>query len=195
MEYRVRHAHAFINALGLERFHVMGNSQGSYIAARVALEHAGVDKLVLVSSGTLAPPGSDEAQALSREHAQALGAYEPSLEGMRRLSLGTLYHPELVTDEFVQLRYEMSAGARYEASQQRRMAARPRPIVDDLPSIECKTLLLWGRHDSGVALERSILLFQLIPNVELHVFSDSGHWVQRDEADRFNDLVTSFLRA
>ena len=111
LEFRVRHAQAFIDALGLDRYHVMGNSQGSYIAARIALEDPKVDRLVLVSSGTLAPEGSEAAKQLSREHAEAIGAYEPGLDNMRKLSLGTIYHPELVTDEFVQLRYEMSIGS------------------------------------------------------------------------------------
>lgn len=73
MDYRIAHATAFINAMGLFRFHVMGNSQGSYLAARVALDDPRVDRLVLVSSGTLAPAGSPEAQAIARQHASDLG--------------------------------------------------------------------------------------------------------------------------
>ena len=193
MEYRVQHAKAFIEGLGLERFHVMGNSQGSYIAARIALEDNRVDRLVLVSSGTLAPRGSAAAEALAREHGAVLGAYEPGLENMRKLSLGTLYHPELVTDEFVRLRYEMSIGPLHEAAQARRNAPPARPILDELSGLKPPTLLLWGRHDTGAAVERAPLLFELLPVAELHVFSESGHWVQRDEADVFNTLVTNFL--
>ena len=194
MAYRVSHAKAFIAALGLTRYHVMGNSQGSYIAARIALDDERVDRLVLVSSGTLAPEGSAEAQAQSRAHAEALGAYEPGLENMRKLSMGTLYHPELVTEEFVQLRYEMSIGRLHEASQERRKAPRPTPITGELGGLKPRTLLSVGKHDSGVALERMVALFELIPNAEMHLFSASGHWVQRDETDRFNSLVTGFLK-
>ena len=193
MEYRVQHAKAFIDGLGLDRFHLMGNSQGSYIAARIALEDERVDRLVLVSSGTLAPKGSPEAEALARQHAADLGGYEPGLENMRKLSLNTLYHPELVTDEFVRLRYEMSKGALHEASQARRKAPLPRPIFEELRGLKPSTLILWGRHDTGTALERALLLFELLPLAELHVFSESGHWVQRDDADRFNKLVADFL--
>ena len=193
LEFRVRHAQAFIDALGLDRYHVMGNSQGSYIAARIALDDPKVDRLVLVSSGTLAPEGSEAAKQLSREHAEAIGAYEPGLDNMRKLSLGTIYHPELVTDEFVQLRYEMSIGSRFEASQARRGAGRATPILDRLPSLEPKTLILWGMHDGGAAPERGLLLLERMPGAELHVFSNSGHWVQRDEADRFHELVAGFL--
>ena len=198
MDYRVNHAKGFIDVLsaamgGLDRFHVMGNSQGSYIAARIALDDERVDRLVLVSSGTLAPEGSAEAQAKSRAHAEALGAYEPGLENMRKLSMGTLFHPELVTDEFVQLRYEMSIGRLHDATIERKKAPRPAPITGELGNLKPRTLLSVGKHDSGVALERMVALFELIPNAEMHLFSDSAHWVQRDEADRFNKLVSDFL--
>jgi 2-hydroxy-6-oxonona-2,4-dienedioate hydrolase len=39
MEYRAAHAKAFARAAGLDKFYVIGNSQGGYVAARVALEH------------------------------------------------------------------------------------------------------------------------------------------------------------
>ena len=193
MDYRMQHANAFIDALGLERFHVMGNSQGAYLAARIALDDPRVLRLVLVSSGTLAPPGSPEAQAIGRAHARALGAYEPGLENMRALSMGTLYNKELVTDDFVQLRYEMSVGRFHDASIERRKAQRPAPIFDELSKMRPQTLLLSGLHDAGVPVERSISLFELFPHAELHVFSDAAHWVQWDQADRFNALVSAFL--
>jgi 2-hydroxy-6-oxonona-2,4-dienedioate hydrolase len=194
MEFRVTHAKAFIAALGLDRYHVMGNSQGSYIAARIALEDPKVERLVLVSSGTLAPEGSEAAKALSKAHSEALGAYVPSLENMRKLSLGTMYHPEVVTDEFVKLRYEMSIGSRLEASQSRRRAGRVKSIVDELPNMKPKTMILWGMHDGGAAPERGLLLLERMPGAELHVFSNSAHWVQRDEADRFHEIVGGFLK-
>ncbi len=73
--------------------------------------------------------------------------------------------------------------------------ARPRSIVDELKSMRLRTLLLSGLHDAGVPLERTMLLFELLPNAEFHVFSDAAHWVQWDQADRFNTLVADFLSA
>ncbi len=58
IEYRVTHAKAFIDALKLDRYHVIGNSVGGYIAARLALEDSRVGRFVTTTSGTLAPKGS-----------------------------------------------------------------------------------------------------------------------------------------
>lgn len=195
LEFRVAHARSFVEAMGLDRYVLMGNSQGSYIVARMALQDARVRRLVLVSSGTLAPRGSAAAEEQSRAHSERLAAYTPSLENMRELSRQTMYRPEVVTEDFVRERYEMSIGKNFEANQRRRGAPSPRPIYDDLPNLTIPVLLLWGAHDSGVALERSLLLLQAIPGAELHIFSEAAHWVQWDQRDRFNTIVRDFLAA
>ena len=191
--FRLAHARAFIDAMGLREYALMGNSAGSDIAARIALEDGRVRRLVLVASGTLAPAGSAAAQALSKEHAERLGAYTPSLENARELSLGTLYHHELVTDAFVEERYEMSSGPRYDAMLERRKQPRPDKIHDKLGGLKMETLIIWGRHDGGASVEKALLLFEAVPRAQLHVFSDSAHWVMWDEAVRFNRLVADFV--
>ena len=195
LDFRVAHAKALIDALQLDRFHVMGNSMGAYIAARIALEDPRAKKLVLVSSNTLAPKGSAESQAKSKKHAEELRAYTPSLENMRTMTLGTLFHRELVSDELVRERYEMSAGKNYEAQLKRAEAPKSKTLDDELDHLQTKTLILWGKNDHGTSLEQALLLFEKIPQAELHVFDQCAHWVQWDQAERFNNLVIAFLRA
>jgi 2-hydroxy-6-oxonona-2,4-dienedioate hydrolase len=194
MEFRVTHAKAFVEALGLgKRFHPIGNSMGAYIAARLALECPGAGQLILVSSTTLAPKGSEAAQAMAQHHVQELRGYEPTLEHMRKLSQGTFFRKELVTEDFVQERYAMSHGWRFDAMRARIAAPGARPLVSELGKISNETLILWGADDKGAALERALLLFSALPKAELHVFGQCAHWVHWDQADRFNRLVTDFL--
>lgn len=195
IEYRVTHAKAFINGLKLERYHVVGNSVGGYIAARLALEDPRVDKFVTTTSGTLAPKGSAESQALGQKHSEELREYVPSLENMRALTLGTLFRKDLVTEELVRARHEMSIEKNAEAARLRRGVKPPRPLFDELRRLTKKTLLLWGAQDRGVSVERGILLFGLIPNAEFHLFDQCAHWVQWDQAERFNRLVADFLKS
>ena len=178
LDFRVAHAKALVQTLGLSHFYVMGNSQGSYIAARLALEVPGVAKLVLASSGTLAPAGGAEAEELARGHAERIGAYQPSLDNMRTLSRETLFNPDRVTEEFVRERYQMSIGKNADTQRLRRGTPTPRPVYDELKSLRIPTLLMWGAHDAGVAMERSLLLFKAIPGAELHIFDQAAHWVQ-----------------
>jgi 2-hydroxy-6-oxonona-2,4-dienedioate hydrolase len=109
--------------------------------------------------------------------------------------LGTLFRNELVTEDLVRARHEMSIGKNQEAAKLRRGVKPPRSLDKELANLNKKTLLLWGAQDRGVSVERGLLLFQLIPNAEFHLFDQCAHWVQWDQAERFNTLVTDFLRA
>jgi len=193
MEFRVAHAVAFVKALGFSSFDVAGNSMGAYIAARIALEFPDAGRLVLISSSTLAPRGSAAAQKKSDAHNADLRGYEPSLENMRKLTRNTFLRQEMATEEVIRERYEMSAGARHEAAQARLKTPPARSIAPDLPKLTMQSLILWGANDHGAAIERALLLFQALPNAELHIFNDCAHWVHWDQAERFNNLVTGFL--
>ena len=83
----------------------------------------------------------------------------------------------------------------FEANQMRRGTPAPRPVYEELRNLKVPVLLLWGAHDSGVALERSLLLFQAMPGAELHIFERAAHWVQWDQRDRFNTIVRDFMLA
>lgn len=193
MEFRVAHAVACIEAAGLDRPHLIGNSMGAYIAARIALEKRPVGRLVFISSSTLAPRGSSASQETATMHTRKLRRYEPSLENMRKLTEGTLYDQHLVSDELVRERYEMSAGWRYEAMLERQKAPPATAIFDELHRLNSKTMVFWGANDKGAALERAFLLLDVLPDAELHVFKNCAHWVHWDHAERFNRLVGDFL--
>jgi 2-hydroxy-6-oxonona-2,4-dienedioate hydrolase len=45
-----------------------------------------------------------------------------------------------------------------------------------------------------VSVERGVELFQSIPGAEFHLFDRCAHWVQWDQAERFNRLVSDFLK-
>ena len=195
LEYRVQHAKAFVDALGLTHYHLVGSSAGAYVAARLALEDPRVDRLVLVSGTGLAWRGSDEADSRARAYAASLPESAPTLESVRALTRRTFYRHDLVTEELVQTRLEMSGGTRFQAQLARRTAAPQRSIVDELPQLAPRTLVLWGKNDESAPLERALLLFDLIPGAELHIFDECGHWVQWDQATRFNRIVGDFLQA
>lgn len=196
VEFRVEHARGFIQSCGVEDYALVGNSVGGYIVARVALAAGeAVRRLVIVSSASLAPPGSGDSQARFQAHFRELREYEPSLANMRQLTTGTLYHQELVTDELVAERHAMSVGAHQEAERLRSAAPPMRPVHDELHALRTRTLLVWGANDRGGSLEKALLLFKAIPGAELHVFDHCAHWPQWDHAARFNALVADFINA
>lgn len=193
VEYRVQHARAFIDALGLTHYHLIGSSMGAYVAARLALEDPRVDRLVLVAGSALVP--SSSASTTAAPQAPDAPQAAPTLESIRALTNATLQKPELVTEALVQARFAMSSSAHHAAFLARRAAPAPRPVTVELSTLSQRTLILWGKNDAGAPLEQATTLFQTIPGAELHIFDNCGHWVQWDQAARANRLISDFLRA
>lgn len=191
----VDHVSAFLDAVGITRAHVVGNSMGGALALALAVEQpARVDRLVMMGSVGVSFPLT--------EGLAAVWGYQPSEDGMRRLVVDYFaYNPALATDDLVRLRHEASIAP---GVQEAFAAMFPPPLqqyIEDLTipdelirQVQAPTLLVHGREDRVVPLaQTSWRLLQLLPRAELHVFGQCGHWTQVEHAAAFNALVVDFL--
>ena len=193
METWLKHALDFLDAMGIEKAHVVGNSFGGALSVALAI-HAPerVSRLVLMGS-----------VALEFELTEGLDltwGYTPSIANMRRLLDLFAYNRSLVNDELAQLRYEASMRPGVQESY---AAMFPAPRQDgirkicsqeaDVKNIEHETLIIHGRDDLVIPVSCSEDLFRCIKNSQLHIFGNCGHWTQIEHNRRFNQLVTDFL--
>lgn len=188
------HAVALLDALGVERASVVGNSFGGAIALRLASAHADrVDRLVLMGSVGVPFPITE---GLDR-----VWGYEPSVEEMRDLLDIFAYDTSLMSDDLARDRYAASVkdgadarfAAMFPAPRQRWVDSMALPEAE-LRSIAAPTLLFHGRDDKVIPLDASLRLLHLIDSSQLHVFGRCGHWTQIERAAEFNELLTAFLR-
>jgi pimeloyl-ACP methyl ester carboxylesterase len=187
------HVWAFMDARGMEKARVIGNSLGGRIALQMATDQPDrIAKMVLM--------GTPGVGMTPTEGLAALRAYEPSRDAMRELLRNYFaVDPAMITDELVQIRYEASiADGAYEAY--RAMFFDPRHAgselgitEDEVRAIATPTLLIHGREDKVVALQVSVAMLGLLPNADLHVFSACGHWTQIERADEFSAVVSDYL--
>jgi 2-hydroxymuconate-semialdehyde hydrolase/2-hydroxy-6-oxo-octa-2,4-dienoate hydrolase len=187
------HVWAFMDARGMEKARVIGNSLGGRIALQMATDQPDrIAKMVLM--------GTPGVGMTPTEGLAALRAYEPSHDAMRELLRNYFaVDPAMITDELVQIRYEASiADGAYEAY--RAMFFDPRHAgselgitEDEVRAIATPTLLIHGREDRVVALQVSVAMLGLLPNADLHVFSACGHWTQIERADEFSAVVSDYL--
>jgi 4,5:9,10-diseco-3-hydroxy-5,9,17-trioxoandrosta-1(10),2-diene-4-oate hydrolase len=191
-----------LDALGLEKVHLVGNSLGGGTAVRLALRHPErVGRMVLMAPGGLglnvfAPDPTEGVKALSRFY-QPPG---PSREKLRDFLTSLVHDKRLVTDELVEQRFAaastpeaLAAGAAMGAS-----FMRPDDFEDGLLWREAHrlrhhTLLVWGREDRVNPLDGALVGLKLLRNAQLHVFGGCGHWAQVEKFDEFNRLTTDFL--
>ena len=182
-----------MDALGLARVHVIGNSFGGSMALALAIGHPErVDRLVLM--GSVGVPFE------LTEGLDAVWGYEPSVDGMKTIMRYFAYDQSLVGDELAQMRYEASIrpgvqeafASMFPAPRQRWVDAMAH-AESDIRGIGHRTLLVHGRDDQVIPLEASLRLHHLIERSQLHVFGRCGHWTQIEHAARFAQLVSNFL--
>lgn len=184
-----------LDALGLDKASVVGNSFGGAIALRMATQHPErVDKLVLMGSMGVDFPITE---GLDR-----VWGYTPSFENMRAVLDVFAYNRALVPDELAEVRYRASTqpgfqesyGAMFPAPRQRSVDAMRTPD-DEIRKIPHETLIVAGREDKVIPVETSLALMRLVDNAQLHVYPHCGHWTQIERSADFNRLVGDFLSA
>ena len=187
------HVWAVLDALGLDRVSVVGNSLGGRLALQMAEDDSSrLNKIVLM--------GSPGVGMTVTEGLKALRGYEPSPENMRALLTGYFaVDKSIITDDLVRIRYEASAApGAHEAY--RLMYFDPRHDGSNLAitqeqvrAVTVPTLLVHGREDQVVPPEVSWTMVNLLPDADLHLFARCGHWTQIERAAEFNALVADFL--
>jgi 2-hydroxymuconate-semialdehyde hydrolase len=195
MQNWVSQALGLLDALGIERASVVGNSFGGGLALSLAIHHPErVNKLILM--------GSVGVPFTITEGLDRVWGYEPSLAEMKVLLDIFAYSRVLVSDELAQLRYNASIRPGFHESFSAMFPAPRQQWVDamvsDVNAIKAlphPTLIIHGRDDQVIPLQNAYDLVQLIECSELHVFGQCGHWTQIEHAKRFNQLVVNFLQA
>ena len=193
MDTWVRQGLDLLDALGLERVHLVGNSFGGALAMALAIRAPErVQRLVLMGSVGVPFPIT--------EGLDAVWGYEASFENMRRIMDYFAWSRDLVNDELAKLRYEASIRPGFQESFSAMFPAPRQRWVDAMTSAEAdiralphETLIIHGREDKVIPLSNSLTLADWIPNAQLHVFGHCGHWTQIEHSARFNRLVGDFL--
>ncbi len=195
MDRWLDHLIGFLDALGIEQAHLIGNSYGGALTLALAARAPDrVGRIVLMGAAGLKFPVSD---GLAK-----VWGYEPSIEAMHDLMTTFAFDPALVKEEIVASRYQASIRP---GAQEAYSSLFPEPRQrwldalatdeDALRALPHRTLIVHGREDVIVPVEQSIKFHHLIRHSELHVFGGCGHWTQIEKRDRFLELVIPFLKA
>jgi pimeloyl-ACP methyl ester carboxylesterase len=67
-------------------------------------------------------------------------------------------------------------------------------ISHQLAQIELPSLVLWGKQDYTTPLEKGELFAELMPNAELVVFEQSGHYPFIDETELFMSVLEKYIQ-
>ncbi|MCF6782299.1 alpha/beta fold hydrolase [Stutzerimonas stutzeri] len=186
-----------LDHLGIARVHLIGNSMGGHSAVAFALEYPQcTDRLVLMGGGTggvspFVPMPTEGIKLLQKVYR------DPTQENLQQMMDIFVHDAGDLTPELIAGRLENILKRRDHLENfTKSLAVNPRQFPDmsqRLGEITAPTLVIWGRNDRFVPMDTGLRLVAGIPNSELHLFNNCGHWVQWEHAERFNRLVADFL--
>lgn len=193
MDAWVRQAVGLLDALGIERTDLVGNSFGGGLSLALAIAHPErVRRLVLMGSAGVSFPLT--------EGLDAVWGYTPSVENMRAIMDYFAFDQGLMSDDLARLRFEASIRPGFQESFAAMFPAPRQRWIEALASAEAdiralphQALVIHGREDRVIPLSTSLTLSSWIQRSQLHVYGQCGHWTQIEHAARFARLVGDFL--
>jgi pimeloyl-ACP methyl ester carboxylesterase len=161
--------------LGIDQFHLMGNSFGGRLALWTALQvPERIRSLILVAPAAIVPETSARPQDLSPE------------ERIKRL----FAHPERVN-------LPPPAPAEIQAKQYafaRRLQAPSRQELEArMTEFRPPVLVVWGNDDRMIPTEMGRVYVEKLPTAFFVLLYDAGHEADADRPEAFADLVTEFV--
>ncbi|MFD6396469.1 alpha/beta fold hydrolase [Nocardia sp. NPDC060249] len=194
----------FVDALGLDRVDIIGNSMGGGVALNYAIAHPErVGKLVTIGGigRNLFSPGPGEGIKLLQEFTE-----EPTRERLVQWLHSMVYDPAMVTEELIEERWtqatdpatldsarRMYSKAAFAMMIKAMEASDAPPPWAMLHKVAAPTLITWGRDDRVSPLDMALIPMRTIPRAELHVFPNCGHWAMIERKIEFESAVLAFL--
>ncbi len=194
------HAMAFLRALDLQMFDLLGFSMGGYVAQLVALRD--VDRVRrLVLAGTGPGDGLQRADARVKDVAGVPVIQEKHMaflffpEGDSGREAGQAYWSRLGTREGGRTPMLQGKGVGQQALALRRWNEAGGGSLAQLAQLTLPVLVANGREDVMISIESSILMAQSLPDAQLVIFPHAGHGFLFQYAEIFAAYLGIFLDA
>lgn len=191
----------FMDALGLERAALVGNSMGGVTVMDFAIRYPDrISHAITMGSGHMVSrklfgPGDGPSEGLKA----LFQAYAtPTPEAMKNLVSIMCFDKSFATDELAQARSEATLARPDHIKNFLEALPKGGPVrnwfdLDDLQKVQTPTLLIHGRDDRVVHYEDSLHFVARIPNSRLVLINRCGHWAMIEHSDEFNRLVADFV--
>jgi L-proline amide hydrolase len=203
--------HTVRGALGIDEYHLLGQSWGGMLGAEIAvLQPSGLASLAICNSPAsmaLWKAGANELRAqLPRETQDALIRHEEAgtltdseylaatEEFYRRHVCRVVPTPQDFVDTLVQMEAEPTVYHTMNGPNEFHVLGTLRgwTIIDRLLQITAPTLVIAGEFDEATPATWQPYV-EHIANVESHVFPDTSHCTHLEKPEEFREVVAAFL--
>jgi pimeloyl-ACP methyl ester carboxylesterase len=190
-----------VDALGLERVNLSGESLGGWVSALFAVRSPERVRRLMLNTAAGIPiltkkgrADLESLKALSQKNA----GQTPTFESVQA-RMAWLIHPNnrhLLTDELVRTRlfFYLQPGMREVAPRVLSIIPRHDEFLIPLEKIRCETLFLWTLDNPVHDVESARQACTKVARGQLYVMKgDSAHWPQYEAAEEFNDVTRKFF--
>ncbi len=194
---------ALLDALGIDKAHVVGHSMGAYTALHVGIHHPQRCRSVTAAgcgSGSLPDPGAREAMRKVALEKARMFRDKPMAESAAIYGDGAMRQPQKYKDprgyaEFIRMLSEHSPQG-HALTMERLQARRPTfwDMQADLKRFSVPLLIVVGDEDES-CLDGSVFLKRIAPTAGLYVIPRSGHDIPTEEPAAFNAALSDLFAA
>ena len=180
----LRFTTAFVEARDYSDVNILGNSLGGHIALLYVLSQPErINSMTLTGSSGLFESGMGDGYPRRGDK-----------EYIARKVGETFYDPAVADDDLIDEVFK-TVNDREKALRIVITAktALKHNIADELPSIKCPTLLVWGNQDTITPPFVAEKFQELIPNSELQFIDKCGHAPMMERPESFNVILREFL--
>ena len=195
----VEHVINYMDAMGIEKAHLAGESLGGWTAAILTLNHPErVRSLQLIAAGgTKANPAIMERLIKSTTAA----VMEDDIDLTRKRLQLLMHDPKDATEELVATRYVIYHQPEFQKNLHnllclQNMEIRQRNMMrsEQLNKIKTPTLIIWGRNNPFGEVPEADKMHADIEGSRLELFDECGHWPQHERPELYNPLAIAFLK-
>lgn len=186
-----------INHWGLENPPIIGHDFGGATVLRTHLLNArAFEKIVLIDPVSLSPWGSPFFQHV-KEHEEAFAGVPDYIhEAIVRAYINTAaFKP--IDKEIMHMTVLPWMGSDGKSAFYRQIAQADSVFTDEVQSLYSQVsqpvLILWGKEDTWIPLDRGKLLHEMIPGSMFHVIPDAGHLVIEEQPELLVEKIQQFL--
>ena len=189
-DFFVEHVIGLLDALGVGRCALIGNSLGGAVCIRAALDHpARFDKLVVMAPGGLEDMPTYLAMPAMAHMIDNFVGGKLDREGLRGVLETLVFDTAHVTEALLDERYAILQ------TQPPQVLARMRVpnMESELAGIACPVLAFWGADDELVPASGGRKILRACRPSRLIEVAGCGHWVMVEYWRLFNTACLDFL--